>query len=273
MHCHRLASPGSPLPPEAIVFESDDIFFRGSRLTHNSDHATYVLNKPKNVTTTTKDPRGKRDVSEWLSRMTPGTFPVGRLDRETTGALLFTSDGDLATALLRPEHHADKVYWLWLNEELTSDDPRLASFLGGVPMLGTVGRASRVEILTCSSSSTQLLVTLREGKNRQIRRMCHALDLRLLHLHRKSIGSLDVSDLPVGTYRRLDADEVERLWGAIGGRRLVREKQYDALVRLAREQRTMGSPLEQLEDWLRDNPCESVATHEGRIERSPYVHG
>lgn len=251
--CDRLGPPGTPLDPETTVFDSDDILLSGSRLSRKIDHFTYLLNKPKNVTTTTRDPRGQRDVSEWLSQMNPGTFPVGRLDRETTGALLFTSDGDLATAVLRPEHDTAKTYWLWLNESFSSDDPRLSAFLEGVPMLKAVGRASRVEILTSNPDWTELLVTLHEGKNRQIRRMCHALDLRLLHLHRRSIATLDVSELPVGQHRQIADDELERLWASVGGRSRVRLRQYEALVRLARNQRTSGAPDELLESWLNRN--------------------
>lgn len=93
-----------------------------------ADHRTYLLNKPKNVTSTARDPDRKRDVSEWLTAMAPGAFPVGRLDRETTGALLFTTDGDLATAILRPDHQTRKTYWLWLNEYLLPSDTRLEGF-------------------------------------------------------------------------------------------------------------------------------------------------
>lgn len=250
IQCDRLGAPGIPLDPWVLVYDDDDIRYLGEKLVRKTTQHTYLLNKPKNVTTTTRDPKGKRDVSEWLAQMEPGTFPVGRLDRESTGALLFTTDGELATAILHPNHLTKKAYWLWLNEHFAPDDSRLRGFTSGVTMLGSIGKAEKVEIVSTSEDMSEVLVTLAEGKNRQIRRMCRALNLRLLHLHRLSIGHLGVRDLPLGAFRKLTGEEVAVLWRSAGGRERVERQQLVALRQLARGERARGAPDHRLEDWL-----------------------
>ena len=182
--------------------------------------------------------------------MPEGMFPVGRLDRQTSGLLLFTTDGDLAHAVLRPEHHTDKTYWLWLDEVVPDDDPRLRALLDGVPVLGQPAHAKAVEVLHRTDQLTELLVTLDEGKNRQIRRMCRALDFHLHALHRKTIGSLALGDLPAGQWRLLRDDEVEALWRAAGGRERVVERRVRALRYHADKCRAAGAPHARLEAWL-----------------------
>lgn len=253
IQCSRLGPRGNHLDPSALVYSDDEIFFCGERLFRRSDHHTYLLNKPKNVTSTARDPDGKRDVSEWLVKMAPGTFPVGRLDRETTGALLFTTDGDLATAVLRPDHRTQKTYWLWLNESISRADVRLEAFTRGMPMRDGLRKADEVSVLSSDENMTELLVTLTEGKNRQIRRMCRALDLRLLHLHRRSVGPIELGTLPLGELRALSATEVASLWSSLGGRQSVQCRQIEALYRLAHSERAAGLPNLLLEQWLSES--------------------
>lgn len=250
VHCARLGPRGSPLDGRSLIFSDDVVRLQGQRLKRTMNHATIVLNKPASVTSTTRDPRGKRDLSRYMKDMPKGVFPVGRLDRATTGALLFTTDGDLASAVLRPEHALEKEYWLWLNEPLDPSDPRLAQLVDGVPVLGAMARASRVSLISRSEDMAELLVYLREGKNRQIRRMCRALDLRLLHLHRRAIGPIRVDDLPLGHQRALEPHEVDSLYAAVGGRDSIVARQCDALEAMAAELRAEGRADLYLESWL-----------------------
>lgn len=209
------------------------------------------------MTTTARDPDGKRDLNHWLRQLPPGSFPIGRLDRATTGALLLTTDGDLANALLRPDHQTDKLYWLWLNEHIAPDDDRLRAWKTGIPLRNHTARATRTEIVYGDEHSTQLHVTLQEGKNRQIRRMCRASDFRLLHLHRKSVGPISLESLREGEMRQLSMTEVSALWEASGGRAEVTRKQLEALGERARRARQEGKPLHRLESWL---SCHSPGT-------------
>ncbi len=250
VHCLPVAPAGAPLQGNELVFDGDVVSLDGERIHPRLSFDTFLLNKPRSVTSTTRDPLGKRDLQRWLARMPAGVFPVGRLDRDTTGALLFTNDGDLATAVLRPDHATEKVYWLWLNESISKDDPRLRKWEQGMPMLGSTARAVRTEVLRQTPDMTELLVTLSEGKNRQIRRMARASDFRLLHLHRRSIGPIALEGLPLGEVRRLTDPEVDALWSSVGGRARVRLKQLEALRRKALEARHRGTPLLRLEHAL-----------------------
>ena len=122
-----------------------------------------------------------------------------------------TNDGDLANAVLHPDHETNKIYWLWLDEHVPDADPRLERMTLGVPLARGrfVAHAASVSVLHRTDSHTELMVTLREGKNRQIRRMCRELRFKLTHLHRKAIGPLSLGELPVGEWRPLDGDEVD----------------------------------------------------------------
>ncbi|HEU5077263.1 MAG TPA: pseudouridine synthase [Polyangiaceae bacterium] len=233
-----------------LVYEDDTVLLNQVRLEPRSTHVTLMLNKPGDVTATLRDPHGQRDLTAFLEAMPQGVFPVGRLDRDTTGLLLFTNDGDLANAILMPAHETEKVYWLWLDEQVPDDDPRLQRCVEGVPLGAHLARATRVAVQHRTDSQTELLVTLCEGKNRQIRRMCRALDFKLTHLHRKSIGSLSLGALGVGEWRQLTAAEVEELWGAAGGRRRATARKLAALESRAREGRERGEPELRLEAWL-----------------------
>jgi pseudouridine synthase len=236
------------------VFEDDVVLLDGHRVFPRQSHQSYLLNKPRGVTCSTRDPDGKRDLSEYLALLPDGTFPVGRLDRETTGLLLFTTDGDLATALLRPEHSTPKVYWLWLDECLTQKDPRFAGLTSGVQLHDGPAHAANASILAQTPAYTELLLTLHAGRNRQIRRMCHALDLRLVHLHRRNVGRLGLGLLPLGSLRPLRNEEVEGLWEDAGGRALVEWRRVEALRKDAEIARNLGLPFARLERWLERHP-------------------
>lgn len=235
---------------EALVFDDDRLIFDGSPIRGTPPRAYALLNKPKGVTSTTRDPYGQADLAPYLRQMPAGCFPVGRLDRETSGLLLCTNDGDLAHAILRPDHEATKTYWLWLDDVVQSSDPRLDQLLQGVMHHGQRLTAKSARILARSEYATELELTLTEGKKRQIRHMCRALQLRLVHLHRARIGPLTDSGLAPGSFRLLTAEEVEALWAATGGRARLRKRQVAALVRMARAARDAGAPLPRLEGWL-----------------------
>jgi pseudouridine synthase len=239
------------LPLDTLVYEDDRVLLDGATLEPGPAPVYAILNKPKYVTSTASDPEGKSDLSPYLRAMPPGCFAVGRLDRETTGLLLFTSDGDLANAVLRPDHQTTKDYWLWLDDALADDDPRLTQLLSGVPHNGQLLCAQSLRVLARSEHATELELTLTHGKKRQIRHMCRALELHLVHLHRRRIGPLTDTDLSLGSWRRLSSTEVEGLWQAVGGRDSLRQRKIRALARLASEARAAGSPNERLEAWLR----------------------
>jgi 23S rRNA pseudouridine2605 synthase len=241
-----------------LIHEGDAVELDGELLTLRVRHYNAKLNKPKGVTSTAKNSLGQADLGPWLAQMPAGTFAMGRLDRDTTGLLLFTTDGDLADVVLQPRVHLDKKYWLWLNDELTPDDPRLSSMVQSNEAFDC---AKRVEILHQTPEYTELELTLDEGKNRQIRRLCRALGLDLLHLHRNAVGPITLGGLPLGELRALTEAEVAALWASVGGPERIREAQILALSRHARAARARGEPDVRLETWLERNAATLVADH------------
>jgi 23S rRNA pseudouridine2605 synthase len=233
---------------EDLVFEDDRVCLDGRRLAPRTQHSAHILHKPARVTCTARDPRGKADLSAYLRAMPQGSFPVGRLDRDTTGLLLFTTDGNLANSVLRPQHETLKRYWLWLNESFEGEtDPRLREM---TTPSSTYDCARSAVLHHQGPAGTELIVTLDKGKNRQIRRLCRALGLRLQHLHRVSIGALTLGALSPGEHRALTADEVEGLWQSTGGRGSTEQAQLAALYRDAADRRASGQPDRRLEAWL-----------------------
>ena len=239
---------------EALAFHEDRLLLDGVPLGPPPPRVYAILNKPKHVTSTACDPHAKSDLSPYLRAMPAGCFPVGRLDRETSGLLLFTNDGDLANAVLRPDHETTKTYWLWLDDLLTTSDPRLAHLMQGVPHDGELLRAKQARIVVQHEYATELELTLTQGRKRQIRHMCRVLDLHLQHLHRCRIGPLSDAGLALGAWRLLLPAEVEALWSAVGGRARLRQRKVAALFRQAQAAREAGAPLLRLEDWLANEP-------------------
>jgi 23S rRNA pseudouridine2605 synthase len=254
----RVVTPGRAesraLPLEALVFADDVVLLDGHAIGPVAATVCAGLDKPKGVTSTARDPRGRSDLSPWLQAMPPGCFAVGRLDRETTGLLLFTNDGDLANAVLRPDHRTTKTYWLWIDDVLSEDDPRLARLVEGVAHDGELLAAQSARILATSDHATELALTLTQGRNRQVRNMCSALGLPLVHLHRREIGPLTDAGLALGDWRLLGSSEVEALWQAAGGRAELRRRKVEALVHQANDAREAGMPDARLEGWLEGEP-------------------
>ena len=238
--------------PDLLIFEDDVVALDGAAVLPRTDHHYLVLNKPRSVTTTASDPRGKSDLTPWLRLMPDGVFPVGRLDRETSGALLFTDDGDFANAILQPGHHTEKLYCLWIEEPLADDDLRLKAFVAGVRTHrgATQLRAASATVHDRTEDHTELHVTLGEGKNRQIRKMCNALRLRLRQLHRAAIGSFRIDDLAPGQWRHLSAAEVAGLWSSAGGIERVTRNKIAALAKTQLEPHD-SARNHRLESWLR----------------------
>jgi pseudouridine synthase len=230
-----------------LIYEGDAVELDGKRLSARTEHFTAMLNKPPAVTSSAKDPLGQADLGPWLAQMPPGAFAVGRLDRETTGLLLFSTDGEFADAVLQPARHTDKKYWLWLDEELSPNDPRLRAMTQ--PGLG-FDCAKHAELLHQGKDHAEVELTLDQGKHHQIRRLCRAVGLRLVHLHRRSVGPITLGGLAPGDFRPLLAAEVADLWVAVGGHERIREGQIAALARHARAARDAGRPDARLEAWL-----------------------
>ena len=246
----------SRICPERIVFSEDKIFLDQRLVVPRIIHETQVLNKPLGMTTTMRDPNGRCDISKVLPDLTPGVYPAGRLDRETSGALLLTSDGDLAHCLLRPNSGVEKHYWLWVDSPLELVEATLPRFVSGIELAAKAGSAKPVMARAKSACLSAykdehciLRVVLTSGLNRQIRRMCSISKLRLIALHRETFAG--VSSPPEASRSRvLLNSEVAELWAQAGGMEFAYRRRFQSLVIEAGRAHSKGEPLLRLERWL-----------------------
>ncbi|MDR1464154.1 MAG: rRNA pseudouridine synthase [Oscillospiraceae bacterium] len=183
----------------------------GVRVEARRDKPVYLmLHKPRGVLTTMRDERGRRCVAQLVSERPERLFPVGRLDRESEGLLLMTNDGDFANAILHPSRHVPKIYRVTIPSGVAPT--QTAALAAGVELDGERTAPALVRELIVEPDRTVLEITLREGRNRQIRRMCEAVGLSVARLKRIAIGPVKLGTLPPGKWRELTAEEVRRLW-------------------------------------------------------------
>ncbi|MFA6518995.1 MAG: pseudouridine synthase [Candidatus Shapirobacteria bacterium] len=199
----KVATLGQKINPD-----SDKITFNNQVIkSSTSDKSTYlILNKPKGFITTTAVFPNQHSVME-LINVPNRVFPVGRLDQDTTGLLLFTNDGGLTNRLTHPRHHLPKTYLLTL-KSLPSKS-QLVQLTTGVHLDDGLTLPAKLKII--SHHPPQITLTIFQGRNRQIKRMCQTLDLDLVALHRTNLGPLQLGDLPIGQYRQLTPTEITSL--------------------------------------------------------------
>jgi 23S rRNA pseudouridine2605 synthase len=174
-----------------------------------------LLNKPPNYVTTASDEMGRATVMDLVPPRlrAPGLHSAGRLDRDTSGLLLLTNDGDLTYALTHPRHEVEKEYWLRL--AVPADESQLDVLRAGIDLDGKLRRPARLRRLV-GAEPFQYSVTLREGRNRQVRRMFEAAGNRVTALRRVREGPLRLGDLPEGAIRALSDAEVNALRAEVG---------------------------------------------------------
>ena len=184
----------------------DRVEFRGRPVDPAPAERHYVLlNKPRGVVCTAKDEKGRVNVTDLVRVPGARLYPVGRLDMDSDGLLLLTDDGDLANRLTHPRHEIPKIYEVTLTAPPTDEQVRALSGpmeLDGRPLLPVGLRRLGPD---------RLEFTLREGRNRQIRRMCEAVGVKVARLCRVAVGSIRLGDLPAGKWRPLTAEEVAYL--------------------------------------------------------------
>jgi 23S rRNA pseudouridine2605 synthase len=173
-------------------------------------HTYVLLNKPIGVVSTASDPRGRRTVVD-LVNLDARLYPVGRLDYDSEGLIVLTDDGDLALRLTHPRHTVEKEYAVLLTGDVT--DAALARLRDGVPLDGRPTASANVESGEAGPDGIWARIIIREGRNRQIRRMAERVGLGVARLIRVRIGSLRLGTLPPGSWRTLSAAEVAALRG------------------------------------------------------------
>lgn len=179
----------------------------------------WMLHKPVGYVTTADDERGRQTVYDLLPADVPWLAPVGRLDKDTSGLLLFTNDSDLAHAITEPSTELPKRYVVTCRPPL--DDAALRALAAGVTLDDGPTRRARVAPRPGPADASTFALEITEGRNRQVRRMVEAVGSEVLALHRERIGPLELGELPIGSLRRLSADEVAALRAAVGPARVT----------------------------------------------------
>ena len=192
----------------------------------------YMLNKPRGFVTTTSDELGRKTVMDLMEGVPARVFPVGRLDRDSEGLLLLTNDGDFANLMMHPSHGVSKLYRVTVRPRATEE--QVVALSQGVELDdGTRTQPAVINVVTDEPERTVLEMTIREGKNREIRRMCEAVGLDVIRLRRNAMGAVKLGMLQPGEYRELTKSELNALRAA-GIRGVSRPKPEEAAKKPAR---------------------------------------
>ena len=176
------------------------------RLVKKQEYHYLMLHKPRGFVTTTSDERGRKTVMDLLADYPVRVFPVGRLDKDSEGLLLLTNDGDFANLMMHPSHGVSKLYRVTVHPR--ADESQVVALSEGVTLEdGTVTQPAVVNVVVDEPGRTVLEMTIKEGKNRQIRRMCEAVGLEVARLRRSAMGAVKLGMLPPGQYRELTKSE------------------------------------------------------------------
>lgn len=194
---------------DSANLDTDIILLDGSPLPCQSKCVYIMLHKPRGYVTTLSDEKGRKNAAELVSGCGVRVYPVGRLDMDSEGLLLFTNDGDFANALMHPKHEVDKTYKVTVNGFEESKLERLSQ---PVTLDGYTIRRPDVKLIKAFDGGRAVLqVTIHEGRNRQVRRMCDLAGMRVTRLVRVSEGAVKLGSLPSGQWRHLSEQELKLL--------------------------------------------------------------
>lgn len=190
--------------------EKDLVEYNKKIVKRNEEKIYILLNKPIGYVTTVKDQFGRDTVMD-LIKINKRIVPVGRLDMYTSGALILTNDGEFVNKITHPKHEISKTYNVTLKGKIT--DTEIKNLREGIDIGGYITKKAKVKILKIDEEKniSRLEITIHEGKNRQIRKMCEAIGKKVLALHRSKIGNVNVRNLQIGKWRYLTNKEKEEL--------------------------------------------------------------
>ncbi len=188
--------------------EQDEILVEGKPLPKVQTFVYILLNKPRGYVTTLSDEKGRPNAAQLVADCGVRVYPVGRLDMDSEGLLLFTNDGDFANALMHPRHEVKKTYDVWVTGYAPGAEVRLSR---PITLDGYTIRKPEVKLLKAEGQKARFQVTIHEGRNRQVRRMCQAAGMNVTRLRRITEGGLSLGGLPLGKWRYLTPEEVDHL--------------------------------------------------------------
>lgn len=187
--------------------EKDDIRLDGAPLPSVEGYVYIMLHKPRGFVTTLSDEKGRANVTQLVDCGTR-VYPVGRLDMDSEGLLLLTNDGDFANHLMHPKAEVNKTYEVWVQGFTSGAEKKLER---PITLDGYTIKPPKVRLLGVQGSGARLEITIHEGRNRQVRRMCQAAGLHVTRLRRIAEGPITLGDLKKGSWRHLTEDEVTLL--------------------------------------------------------------
>ena len=188
--------------------EEDVIEVDGVRLKRQPARVVLMLNKPRGYVCTLSDEKGRKNVAELVSGCGARVYPVGRLDLNSEGLLLLTNDGELANRLTHPKKEVDKVYLVWLSHYIPGCEDSIGS---PIEIDGRSTSPAKVETIKRDGDTALLRITIHEGRNRQIRRLCERANVTVTRLRRVAEGGLQLGDLKPGQWRVLTEEELAAL--------------------------------------------------------------
>ncbi len=204
----HVAQIGTKIDPRVDV-----VAYKGKRVRYEKREYTYImLNKPRGYLSSTTDDRGRKCVTDLLDGVEKRVYPVGRLDMISEGMILLTDDGELKNRLTHPSHTIPKIYRVKVGGSVSQEQYDILT--SPLEIDGYKIKPVDVVVTGEDESGTVLKMTLFEGRNRQIRKMCEQADLTVKRLSRVSIGNLKLDGLPVGKWRYLEQSEVDYLYKA-----------------------------------------------------------
>ncbi len=190
--------------------QKDTVEYENKKVIPNNNNIYILLNKPIGYVTTVEDQFG-RDTVLNLVKVKERIVPVGRLDMYTSGALILTNDGDFVYKITHPKHEINKTYTVTVKGIINNDE--IERLRKGVKIEDYITKPAKVKILKTDIEKdiSRLEITIHEGKNRQVRKMCEAIEKKVLALHRSKIGEIGVKDLELGKWRYLSSKEIKSL--------------------------------------------------------------
>ena len=188
--------------------DMDIILINGTPLPRQEAYIYILLNKPRGYVTTLSDEKGRPNAAQLVQDCGVRVYPVGRLDMDSEGLLLFTNDGAFANRLMHPKQEVKKTYEVWVTGYHPGAEVQLSR---DIVLDGYRIRPPKVKLLRADGQKAKFLVTIHEGRNRQVRRMCEAAGMHCTRLRRISEGSLKLGELPLGKWRYLTEEEVKAL--------------------------------------------------------------
>lgn len=194
-----------------IAPSQDEVIFNGKIIKLENNKVYILLNKPIGYVTTVKEQFGRPAVTDLLKGVKEKVLPVGRLDMYTSGAIILSNDGDFIYMVTHPKYEIEKTYQVTVRGIVTDND--IKQLENGVKIDNYISGNAKVKILKIDQEKriSRIQITIHEGKNREVRKMCKAIDKSVMALHRSKIENIDVKDLRFGEWRYLSKEEVLRL--------------------------------------------------------------